>query len=193
MNGNDVTIATRDNQMIMKKFSMLTNEERNNLEATKSSLTQVIKLGPLHVKSQTGFVKLTTFDKKGGTSSMGTGGASGSSSSSSAASSSSSSSSGGSSISKTGKDSFIVSKTDFPFNWQRVFVNEDITTVVYRDGRVIMLPQDLMRPDEKAKIVALKQEVDKSAKSAEKITSQIATSLKSPMDFVNKAFGGLFG
>lgn len=176
--------------MIIKKYNMLTNEERNNLETTRSTLLQVIKLGPLNVKSQTGFAKLTTFDRRGGTSSMGTGG---SSSSAASSSSSSSSSSGGSSISKTGKDSFIVTKSDFPFKWQRVFVNDDITTVVYKDGRVIMLPQELMRPDEKAKIVSLKQEVEKTTKSSEKITSQLASSLKSPMDFVNKAFGGLFG
>lgn len=97
------------------------------------------------------------------------------------------------SISKTGKDSFIVSKSDFPFNWQRLFINEDVVTVVYRDGRVVMLPQDLMRPDEKAKAIALRAEVEKSTKATEKLANSLTSSLKNPMDFVNKAFGGLFG
>jgi len=184
-----VTIVTRDNQVANKKLNSLTSEERSSLESNKASLMSVIRLGPFNVKSQTGLSKLTTFDRNGGTSSMGSGGGS----SSSASSSSSSSSSGGMSVSRTGKDSFIVSKQDFPFNWQRVFVNEDLVTLVYRDAKVIMMPQDSMRPEEKARMVSLRQEVDKSAKVAEKINSSFAQSFKNPMDFVNKAFGGLFG
>lgn len=144
-------------------------------------------MGPFNVKSQTGFSKLTTYDRNGGASSMGSGG------SSSSSSSSSSTSSGGISISKTGKDSYIVSKQDFPFNWQRLFVNSDLVTVVYRDGRVLMLPEAMMRPDEKAKSIALRQEVEKSSKAAEKMTQSFTNSMKNPMDFVNKALGGFFG
>lgn len=170
----------------------MTPDEKSNIDNTKSLLTTVIRLGPFNVKSQTGFAKLTTFDRYGGTSSMGTGGNSGSSSSSSSTSSGSSSG-GGISISKTGKDSYIVSKPDFPFNWQRVFINEDTVTVVYRDGRVVMMGQNIMRPDEKAKMIALRAEVEKSTKATEKLTSSLQDSLKNPMDFVNKAFGGIFG
>lgn len=173
---------------------MLTSEERSTLESIKSSLTQVIRAGPFNVKSQTGFVKLTTFDRNGGSSVMGSGGQSGSSSSSTSSSSSSSSSGGGaSSVMKTGKDSFIVAKSDFPFNWSRVFVLEDVATVVYRDGRVVMLPQPLMRPDERAKVVALRAEVDKSSKLNERLAASVSSGFKNPMEFVNKALGGIFG
>lgn len=180
-----MTISTKDNQQLVKKYNLLGAEEKSSLESTKSQMQAVVRMGPFNVKSQTGFAKLTTFDRNGGSSSMGSGGSS--------SGSASSSSSGGTSIQKTGKDSFIVSKQDFAFNWQRVFVNSDLVTVVYRDGRVLMLPEAIMRPDEKAKAVALRQEVEKSSKAAEKMTQSFANSIKNPMDFVNKALGGFFG
>lgn len=74
-----------------------------------------------------------------------------------------------------------------------MFINDDVATIVYQDSRVVMLPQDIMRPDEKAKLVALRQEVEKSAKSTEKLSSSISNGFKNPMDFVNKALGGIFG
>lgn len=120
---------------------------------------------------------------------MGTGNSGGDSSSSS-----SSSSSGGVSVQKTGKDAYIVVKPDFPFNWVRVFMLEDVDTVVYRDGRVVMLQENLIRQEERTKLVALRQEVIKSAETTKQLTSGLQNSLKSnPMEFVNKAFGGLFG
>lgn len=185
VNGDEITIATRDNQVIMKRFTSLTPDERNNLDSIRTTLNSVVRLGPYNVKSQTGFAKLTTFDKNGGSSTMGTGGG--------GSSSSSSSSSGGMSVQKTGSNSFIVSKPDFPFNWHRVFVNDDLATVVYRNGRVVMLPQDLMRPDEKAKVISLKQEVEKSSRATQRLTQSLTSSLRNPMDFVNKALGGMFG
>lgn len=186
VNGDELTIATRDNKYSTIKFSTLSASDSSALAAIKSTLTSVIRLGPFNVKSTTGLAKLTTFDRNGGTSTMGTGGGSSSSSSSS-------SSSGGMSISKTGPNSFIISKQDFPFNWNRVFVNEDVATVVYRDGRVIMLPESLMKPDERAKLVELRAEVEKSSKAAEDMTKSLTQSLNNPMDFVNKAFSGMFG
>lgn len=84
-----------------------------------------------------------------------------------------------------------MSKQDFPLNWHRVFVNDNIVTIVYRDGRVVMEPQELMRPDEREKMVALRAEVDKSSKAVENLTKSL--SFKNPMDFVNRALGGLFG
>lgn len=192
VNGDEVTISTKDKQVIVKKYSALTAEERSSLESIKGTLTPIIRLGPFNVKSQTGFVKITTFDRNGGTSTMGTGGSS-SSSTSGSSSSSSSSSSGGMSIQRTGPDAFIVCKPDFPFNWQRVFVIEDVATAIYKDGRVIMLPQDLWRPDERAKLQALRQEVDKATKVSSNFASSVSGSFKSPMEFVNKALGGIFG
>lgn len=176
----------------MKKIQQLTADEKNILDAIKIKLSSVIKLGPFNVKSETGFCKLTTFDRNGGTSSMGSGGA-GTSSSSSSSSSSSTTGGSGMSVSKNGKDSYIISKSDFPFNWQRVFINEDVVTVVYKDGRVVMLPQDIMRPDEREKMVALRKEVEKSGQAAEKIAGSFVGSFSKPMDFVNKALGGMFG
>lgn len=188
MNGDEVTIATKNTQQVVKKYNSLTAEEKSSLESIKNQMQTVIRNGPYNVKSQTGFVKLTTFDRFGGSSSMSSGGGGSGSSSSS-----SSSSSGGTTIQKTDKDSFIVSKQDFAFNWQRVFVNIDLVTVVYRDGRVVMLPESIMRPDEKAKMIALRQEVERSAKASERMTQSLANSMKNPMDFVNKALGGFFG
>lgn len=111
----------------------------------------------------------------------------------SSSSSSSSSSSGGASISRTGPNSYIISKQDFPFNWGRVFVNDDLTTIVYKTGRVLMLPQELMRPNEKDKLVELRKEVDQSSQAAQRLTQSMAGSFTNPMDFVNKALGGMFG
>lgn len=187
VNGDEVTIATRNKQTISKRYAALTHEEKNSLESIKGQLTTVIRVGPFNVKSQTGLAKLTTFDRNGGSSSMGTGG------SGSSSSSSSSSSSGGMSVQRTGANSFIVSKQNFPFNWHRVFINDDLATIVYRNARVLMLPQDLMKPDEKDKLVALRAEVDKSAQAAERMAQSFVKSFQNPMDFVTRALGGMFG
>lgn len=187
VNGDDVTIATRDNQLVKKPYASLSQAERNSLASIKNTLTSVIRLGPFSVKSSTGLAKLTTFDRNGGSSSMGTGGGSSSSSSSS------SSGGGGSSIQKTGPNSFIISKQNFPFNWHRVFVNDDIATIVYRNGKVVMLPEGIIKADERQKVAELRQEVQQSAKAAEQLQQQISSSFKNPMDFVNNALGGIFG
>lgn len=187
VNGDEVVVVTKNGQLQVKKYHSLTAQEKKSIEAMKGSLSSVVRLGPFNVKSQTGFSKLTTFDRNGGTSTMGSGG------SGSASSSSSSSSTGGATMSKTGDNSFIISRQDFPFNWQRVFVNDDLVTVVYHDGRVSMIAESLMRADEKAKIAALRQDMEKSAKAAEKMNKSLANSMKNPMDFVNKALSGMFG
>lgn len=192
VNGDEVTMNTLDKQVSIKRYSALTPQEKTNLESIKDQMMSVVRLGPFNVKSQTGVCKLTTFDRYGGSSSMGASGASGSSSSTST-SSSSSSTSNGISISTTGPNAFIVSKPDFAFNWQRLFVNDDIVTIVYRDGRVVMLCQDLLRPDEKAKVMEVRQEVSRSAQASENLTKSIKNSFKNPMDFVNKALSGIFG
>lgn len=150
-------------------------------------MTEVVQKGPLNVKSTTGLAKVTTFDRFGSTSSFGTGG--GSSSSSSSASSSSDSSM---SVSHTGPDSYIVSKSQFPFGWQRIFTNGDIDTVVYSDGRVVMLPEPLFKPEEREQLIALRQEVTKSAEAGKKMANSMLETISnsSPMEFVSKALKG---
>lgn len=70
---------------------------------------------------------------------------------------------------------------------------DDMVTIVYRDGRVVMLPQSLMRPDERAKMVEIRAEVDRQTKATENLTKSFSKSFSNPMDFVNKALGGIFG
>lgn len=188
VNDDELTIVTQDNQLVVKKYSSLTGPEKSSLESARANLASVLRMGPFNVKSQTGYVKLTTFSKNGGTSSMGTGGASSSSSSSSA-----STSAAGLSIQKTGPNSFIVSRADFPFNWQRVFVQDNLVTTVHKDGRVVMLARELMRPDERSRLDAIRAEVEQSVKANERLASNLANSLRNPMDFVNRALGGIFG
>lgn len=190
VNGDDTTIATHDGQLISKKWGALTNEERNKVDSIKATLCAVHKVGPANVKHKE-FAKLTTFDRNGGISTQSVGGPGNGGSSSS--SSSSSAATGGTSIQRTSDKSFIITKPDFPFNWQRVFVNEDVATIVYNDAKVIMLPQNLMRNDEKQKIDELRAEVDKSAKVAENLVVSIGGTFKKPMDFMNNAFGKIFG
>jgi len=188
VNGDEIIIATKDNRSMRKTLGSLVPEERQSLEATKIGLTSVIKFGPFSARSRTGFAKLTTFDRNGGSSTSGTGGGASSSSSSS------SSAGGGSvTIQKTGPNSFIVSKQNFLFNWHRVFVDNDVVTIVYKNGRVVMLPEVLMMADEKQQIIALRQEIQQSGRVTEQMQQQISRSLGSPMDFVNKFFGGMFG
>lgn len=56
-----------------------------------------------------------------------------------------------------------------------------------------MLPQTLFKADEKAKLVELRQEVDRSSQAADRMAAQISNSLKNPMDFVSGALSGFFG
>lgn len=197
VNQNEISAVSSNNKLISKKLSDLSQTEKHLLNSAKETLTTVIRNGPFNVKSKTGFVKLTAFDRNGGTSVTGVGGPGQSASSSSSSSSSaSSSSSNGMSISRTGKRAYIVTKSDFALNWQRVFVNDDLNTIVYKDGKVKMLLENLFDADEKAKLIALKQEVDKSSAIGASMANSMLKSINNPMDFVSKAmggFGGMFG
>lgn len=74
----------------------------------------------------------------------------------------------------------------------RLFINEDVVTCVYKDGKVIMVPQDLMTPEEQAKIVEIRKEVEKSSQMAQGMANSMLESMRNPFDFVNKALSGFF-
>lgn len=190
VNGDDVNIVSNDNISSEKRMKSLTSVEKAILTGVRSKLVEVIHNGPYNVKSSSNLVKLTTFDRNGGTSTMGTGS---STSTGTSSSSSSSSSGGGMTISRTGPNSYIVSKTDFPLNWQRIFVNEDHDTIVFKDGRVSMMPESLRKGEERVKLISLKQEVDRSNKVGQNIANSMLKSMGNPFDFVNKAMGNMFG
>lgn len=187
VNGDDVKIGTKDKTSISKKYDALTDSEKSSLNEIQKLLESVIKNGPSDVRSQNKRVKLTTFDRFGGSSvtSYNDGGSS--------SSSSSSSNKDSESLSMTGQDEFILTRANFPFNWQRLFANGDLYTIVYRDGQVIMQQESLFKQDEREKIVSIKKEVEKSSKVAQHATNSVLNSLHHPMDFVNRALGGFFG
>lgn len=184
VNGDEVTIAARDGHKHTKRMGHLSADERDQLARASKELLAVVRSGPFGVHTQgPGPVRLTTYDRYGGTSTMGT---SGSSSSSSSSSSSASTSAGGLTVTRSGANAWVASKSDFGHNWQRVFLNDDIVTLVYKDATVKMLPSSLLHDGERDQLAELKREVDRSTKVSESL-------LANPMDFVSKTLGNLFG
>lgn len=124
--------------------------------------------------------------------SMSTGGGSGFVSSSAMGSSGggSSFSVNGMAVSMTDSSTFSVSKEGLPFNWQRVFYNGDIVTVITRRGDVYMQPMSTMPPAELQALNELKEQVlEMQRGQAQQFQNTMATST----NMISSIFNGIMG
>lgn len=127
------------------------------------------------------------------------------SSSSSGGSSFSSSTSGFSSIRTTGgqssqmndmsvtmkdENNYSVSKSGLPFNWSKVFVNQDLLTLVMKSGDVEMVPINSIDSEKLEAINKLKLEVKEMQKSQ---AQHVSNSMQHSMDMVSNVFSNIMG
>lgn len=91
---------------------------------------------------------------------------------------------GGMSYSLRDPNNFSLARSDLPFNWARVFYNDDTITLVYRNGDVQMQPVSLLEPAQVEAVNKLKAEI------AEMQRVQ-ANSVKSSMNMVSSVFDNI--
>lgn len=121
----------------------------------------------------------------------------------------SSGSDGALSVMWTDENNFSVSKTNFPYNYSRLFFNNDLVTKVYKDGKVIMksIQGTEQSPEERDYLVKLKDEVkgmhnanlmqannmvQNTFGSVASMLNGIMSGLPKPPDF-SSSMGGIFG
>lgn len=82
------------------------------------------------------------------------------------------------------KNNFSIARSDLPFNWSRVFFNDDMVTLVHRDGKVLMLPIAALDPAQLEAINKLKRDLGEMQRNQE-------TTMQNSMNMVSGVFNNI--
>lgn len=88
------------------------------------------------------------------------------------------------------QNNFSVSRSNFPFNWARVFINGELVTLVYRNGEVEMLPTSTLEPGQRDAVQRVRTEVVDMQRNQQR---QISNTMQSSMDMVSNVFNNIMG
>lgn len=180
VNGNELLIAKIDGEKVLLSGGNLDGDNLQFVELLRNEIAN----------TNGGYLQTSTaFDDSNGSSVV-------SASSSSVSSSSSFSSSltdgkrpgGEMSYSVRDSNNFSIARSDLPFGWSRIFINENLVTIVFRDGQVQMLPMNLLEEVQIEAINKLKLEAEAMQRSQ---TQQITNTMAQSMNMVSNVFSDI--
>ena len=111
-----------------------------------------------------------------------------SSSSSSFGSNMSGNSGGGISYSMRDPNNYSISRSDLPFNWSRVFINDDLVTLVFKNGDVILMPISMLDASQLDTVNSLKREVADMQRTQ---SQQFTNTMQNAVNMVPKIFNSI--
>lgn len=189
MNGDQALVLTATgNEKLYISKTQLGADGLAFVEQLRDGIAASSNSGYTHVSTASGGAG------SGGSNSFMMSSSQGSSSSYSSSSSTSSSNfqQSGNEMSFSAKDenNFSVSKSNLPLDWSRVFFNNDLVTIIYKNGEVKMLSSTVMSPDELAIVEQLKRDV---ADLRRHQADQFANTMSHSMDMVSNVFNNIMG